>query len=58
VPSVGKKQLKGFEGHLEVHCAAAVTMVMGLFSRRQKLEPRTDAWDQDVIVCLRPFTLT
>lgn len=37
---------------------AAVTMVTGLFSRRQKLEPRTDVWDQDVIVCVRPFTLT
>ena len=37
---------------------AAVTMVMGLFSRRQKLEPRTDVWNQDVTVCMKPFTLT
>ena len=26
----------------------AVTMVMSLFSGRQKLEPRTDIWNQEV----------
>lgn len=55
---MGEKQLKGFEGPLEVHCVAAVTMVMGLFSRRQKLEPRTDVWNQDVAVCVKSFAPT
>lgn len=35
-----EKQLIGFEGSLEVHSVDAVAMVMGLFSRRQKLEHR------------------
>lgn len=47
---MGEKQPQGSEGHLEAHYVDAVTMVMGLFSRRQKLEPRRDAWRQDVIV--------
>lgn len=37
---MGKKQLKGFEGHLVVHYLDAVAMVIGLFFRRQKLEHR------------------
>lgn len=55
---MGKNQLKEFEGHQKVHCVAAVTMVMGLFSERQKLETRTDTWDQDVMVYTKTFTLT
>lgn len=39
---MGKKHLEGSEGHLEVRCVGAVTMVVGLFSRTLKLEPKTD----------------
>lgn len=45
---MGKKQLKGFEEHLETHYVDEVTVVMGLFSRKQKLEPRTGMWNQEV----------
>ena len=31
-----------------MHYVDAVTMVMSLFSGRQKLEPRTDIWNQEV----------
>lgn len=56
MPSIGKKQLEGSEGHSVVQYVNVVAMVICLFSRRQKLEH----WmlgTKDAIVCMKLFAL-
>jgi hypothetical protein len=56
VPSIGKRQLDGSEGHSVVQYMNVVAMVICLFFRRQKLEHRM-LGTKDAIICMKPFAL-